>query len=215
MVETIWGVSGSGNYNALLAELKHQFSHQFMADAQFTWAKSMDTSSAPYFEQTYPYNLDLNYGRSDYNVGKAFKLFGMWQPVFFHGSKNWVEKIAGGWSLSGIFNIHSGFPWSPVVTRQRPPDSGGSLYCEHAVTRLFSLLHTWAVPAPARATIASRLSASNLPGRNFPTAGPRISPCPLTPPIPEIPPQLSAMHFLNLPVFAAIRSTVRDTKTSI
>src|SRR6266478_3512527 len=24
-----WGVSGSGNYNALLAELKHQFSHQF------------------------------------------------------------------------------------------------------------------------------------------------------------------------------------------
>ncbi len=24
-----WGVSGSGNYNAMLADLKHQFSHQF------------------------------------------------------------------------------------------------------------------------------------------------------------------------------------------
>lgn len=35
-----------------------------------------------------------------------------------------LEKIAGGWSLSGIFNIHSGFPWSPVVSVQ-----GGSLYC--------------------------------------------------------------------------------------
>ena len=46
-----WGVSGSANYNAMLAELKHQFSRQFMADAQFTWAKSMDTSSAPYSEQ--------------------------------------------------------------------------------------------------------------------------------------------------------------------
>src|SRR6266851_4858799 len=119
-----WGVSGSGNYNALLAELKHQFSHQFMADAQFTWAKSMDTSSAPYSEQDYPYNLSLNYGRSDYNVGKAFKLFGLWQPVFFHGSNSWMEKIAGGWSLSGILNLHSGFPWTPVLGV-----NGGSLYC--------------------------------------------------------------------------------------
>jgi hypothetical protein len=120
-----WGVSGSGNYNALLAGLKHQFSRQFMADAQFTWAKSMDTSSAPYSEQDYPYNLSLNYGRADYNVGKGFKLFGMWQPVFFHGSRGWMEKIAGGWSLSGIFNIHSGFPWSPVVNF----GGSGSLYC--------------------------------------------------------------------------------------
>jgi len=120
-----WGVSGRGNYNAMLGELKHQFSHQFMADAQFTWAKSMDTSSAPYSEQDYPYNLSLNYGRSDYNVGKAFKLYGMWEPVFFHGSRGWMEKIAGGWSLSGIFNLHSGFPWSPVVNF----GGSGSLYC--------------------------------------------------------------------------------------
>jgi hypothetical protein len=34
--------------------------------------------------------------------------------VFFHGSHSWIEKIAGGWSLSGILNIHSGFPWGPI-----------------------------------------------------------------------------------------------------
>jgi hypothetical protein len=119
-----WGVLGRSNYNAMLAELKHQFSHQFMADAQFTWARSMDTSSGPYFEQDYPYNLDLNYGRSDFDVGKSFKIFGMWQPVFFHSSRGWMEKIIGGWSLSGIFDVHSGFPWSPVVSV-----NGGSLYC--------------------------------------------------------------------------------------
>jgi len=118
-----WGVNGRANYNAMLAELKHQFSHQFMTDAQFTWAKSLDTSSAPFSEQPYPFDLKLDYGRSDYNVAKAFKLYGMWQPVFFHGN-NWIEKIAGGWSLSGIFNWHSGFPWTPMVSVQ-----GGSLYC--------------------------------------------------------------------------------------
>jgi hypothetical protein len=119
-----WGVLGSGNYNAMLAELKHDFGRQFMADAQFTWAKSLDTSSAPYSEQIYPYNTHLNYGRSDYNVGKAFKIYGMWQPIFFHGNRAWVDKIAGGWSLSGILNIHSGFPWTPLVSVQN-----GSLYC--------------------------------------------------------------------------------------
>src|SRR5581483_6359139 len=49
---------------------------------------------------------------------------GLWQPVFFHGSNSWVEKIVGGWSLSGVFTTHSGFPWSPVVSV-----NGGSLYC--------------------------------------------------------------------------------------
>jgi hypothetical protein len=118
-----WGVNGRANYNALLTELKHQFSHQFMADAQYTWSRSMDTSSAPYSEQPYPYDLSLDYGRSDYNVTNAFKLYGMWQPVFFHGN-NWVEKVAGGWSLSGILNWHSGFPFSPFLSVP-----SGSLYC--------------------------------------------------------------------------------------
>ncbi|HEY4766901.1 MAG TPA: TonB-dependent receptor [Candidatus Sulfotelmatobacter sp.] len=119
-----WNVIGSGNYNAMLAELKHDFGRQFMADTQFVWAKSLDTSSAPYSEQIYPFNTHLNYGRSDYNVGKAFKLYGMWQPVFFHGNRHWIENIAGGWSLSGILNLHSGFPWTPLVSV-----ANGSLYC--------------------------------------------------------------------------------------
>lgn len=118
-----WGVSGRGNYNAMLAELKHSFSHGLQADAQFTWSKCMDTSSAPYSEQPYPYNPDLNYGRCDYNVGKSFKLFAVWQPVFFHG-QGWKEKILDGWSLSGIFNIHTGFPWTPFVNVDR-----GNTYC--------------------------------------------------------------------------------------
>jgi len=126
-----WSVLAHGNYNALLAELKHEFSHQFMADAQVTWAKSLDTASSPYSsglppfnEPIFPYNPDINYGRSDYNVAKAFKLFGMWQPVFFHGSRGWIDKIAGEWSLSGILNVHSGFPWTPVADVVN-----GSLYC--------------------------------------------------------------------------------------
>ncbi|MGC1089739.1 MAG: carboxypeptidase-like regulatory domain-containing protein [Candidatus Acidiferrum sp.] len=119
-----WGVNGRGNYNAMLAELQHRFSNEFQADTQFTWSKCMDTSSAPYSQQPYPFDTSLDYGRCDYNVGKAFKIYGVWQPVFFHGSNSWMEKVADGWSLSGIFTIHSGFPWSPMVNV-----NGGNTYC--------------------------------------------------------------------------------------
>lgn len=118
-----YGNLGHGNYNSMIAGLKHQFGRQFMADVDYTWAKSMDTSSAPYSIQDYPYDTSLSYGRSDYNVGQAFKAYGMWQPVFFHGGHQWAERLVGGWSLSGIFNLHSGFPWNPVLPIP------GSLYC--------------------------------------------------------------------------------------
>ena len=64
-------------------------------------------------QDPYPFDTHAAYGRSNYDVRNAFKLFGLWQPIFFHGSHNWAEKIIGGWSLSGIWNVHSGFPFDP------------------------------------------------------------------------------------------------------
>jgi hypothetical protein len=116
---------GTANFNAMIATLKHTFSHGFNLEGQYTWAKAMDENSGPYEEDPYPYDSHAAYGRSDYNVGSAFKIFGLWQPVIFHGEHNWAEKVVGGWSLSGIFNWHTGFPWNPlynVVT------SGGMYY---------------------------------------------------------------------------------------
>jgi hypothetical protein len=115
---------GGGSYNAMLVGLRHQMSHSFLLDGQFTWGKSMDNSSAPYSEQDYPYDPTLNWGRSDYDLNKQFKLYGLWQPVIFHNAHNWAEKIVGGWSLSGIFNWHTGFPWNPVYY------TSASLYCD-------------------------------------------------------------------------------------
>ena len=110
--------AGTGNYNAMVATLTHNFSHQFQTEVQYTWSKAMDENSGPYEEDPYPYNTHAAYGRSDYNVANAFKLFGLWQPVFFHGQHSWAEKVAGGWSFSGILNIDGGFPWNPVYSTQ-------------------------------------------------------------------------------------------------
>ncbi len=120
-----WTNGGSGNNNALLLELKHPMRHQFSADAQFMWAKSLDTDgSGPYYEDPYyPLKPGYSYGPSDFNVGKSFKLYGLWQPVIFHGKNDWREKVAGGWTLTGIWNWHTGFPYSPNFGISQ------SLYC--------------------------------------------------------------------------------------
>ncbi|HEY6491560.1 MAG TPA: carboxypeptidase regulatory-like domain-containing protein [Terracidiphilus sp.] len=116
--------TGTANYNAMIATLKHTFSHTFNVEAQYTWAKSMDENSGPYEEDPYPFDSHAAYGRSDYNVGNAFKVFGLWQPVIFHGEHNWAEKVVGGWSLSGIYNWHTGFPFNPLYNA----NTAGGLY---------------------------------------------------------------------------------------
>ena len=115
LVNTIdfWGNIGNANYNAMVATLNHNFSHTFQAAAQFTWARSMDELSGPYYRDPYPFDTNNAYGRSNYDVRDAVKIYGLWQPVFFRGNHNWIEKVAGGWSVSGIWNWHTGFPWDP------------------------------------------------------------------------------------------------------
>ena len=108
-----FGSYGNSNNNMMLAGVKHQFSQTFSVDAQYTWARSMDTNSGPYFRDPY-LNTRLTYGRSDYDIRNNFKLFGIWQPVIFRGSHNWMEKVFGGWSISSILTLHSGYGWTPV-----------------------------------------------------------------------------------------------------
>jgi hypothetical protein len=107
--------TGNSSYNALLTELQHQFAHGFQIDAQYAWAKSLDNGSkgnaGPVDYQFLP---GLNWGPSDYDVRNMWKLWGLWSPTLFHGSNAWLEKIAGGWSFSGILNWHSGFPFNPT-----------------------------------------------------------------------------------------------------
>jgi len=122
-----WFNGGMSSNNAMLIDVKHPFVHHFSAEAQFQWAKSLDTNgSGPYYEDPYtPQGVGYSYGPSEFNVGKSFKLFGVWQPVIFHGDSAWLEKIVGGWSFAPIFQFHTGFPYSPTYGIQQ------SLYCNN------------------------------------------------------------------------------------
>jgi hypothetical protein len=106
--------TGTSSFNSMLAELEHQFAHTFQIDAQYRWSRSLDNGSGPYTTPDYPYLAGYNKGPSDFNANNMIKLWGLWSPVIFHGNYGWLEKVVGGWSLSGIMNWHSGFPFTPT-----------------------------------------------------------------------------------------------------
>ncbi len=110
---TYYADDGSARFNALLLELKHAFSNSFSLDTQYRLSHTMDSGSNAYAGGFYQYNLATGFATSDYDVHHAFKMYGIYSPTIFKGSHSWMEKVAGGWSISGILNAHTGFPWSP------------------------------------------------------------------------------------------------------
>ncbi len=121
---TMYDDEGYGNYNALLASLRHRFGSSFMAESQYRWSKGLDTGSNNYSPAqhngacscdggSYQFTMNNEYAPSDFDVTHTFKLFGIWSPKLFHGEKGVWEKTLGGWSVSGIMNLHSGYPWNP------------------------------------------------------------------------------------------------------
>jgi hypothetical protein len=98
----------------LLAELHHQFARTFEIDAQYRYSKSLDDGSNNFAIDNYQFDPRFAYGPSDFDVRHMVKIYGIWSPTIFTGGHSWLEKVVGGWSFSGIFNWHTGFPWTPV-----------------------------------------------------------------------------------------------------
>jgi outer membrane receptor protein involved in Fe transport len=107
-----------GNYNALNTRAEHRFSHglQFVFDYRFS--KSMDdlSNAGPGFttNQTFPTDQRTEYGPSDYDATHFVRAFGLWDLPLYRTNHDWKGKILGGWQINGVFQFHSGFPWTPV-----------------------------------------------------------------------------------------------------
>jgi hypothetical protein len=105
----------NASYNALLAEIQHHFARQFQIDLQYRWSHTIDDGSYDNFIGQYPYGLQYMKGDADFDVRHNVKLYGVWSPRIF-GGHGWVDKILGGWQISGILSWHTGYPWTPLYT---------------------------------------------------------------------------------------------------
>jgi hypothetical protein len=171
---TSWVSEGVSNYNGLEVDLRHQLSRGFQLRGVYTWSKNLDDGSAwntsvsantPGFV-SYPGNPRVDYGLAATNIAHAVAINGTWELPIGRGrllladASPLADRLVGGWTLSSIVTLLSGFPFSPQLgynptgngdTRNpaRPdlnPDFHGSLYPK-TVTQWFNP-EAFLAPAP-------------------------------------------------------------------
>jgi hypothetical protein len=125
-----WRSIAWSNYNALQATLRHRMSHGLQFDLNYTFSKSMDISSDA--ERVGPasngsllglnnniinaWNPNAQKGVSSFDATHQLNANWIWElPVgrgkrFGHDSGRALDAAIGGWQLTGIFRVTSGFP---------------------------------------------------------------------------------------------------------
>jgi hypothetical protein len=111
---------GHSYYNAMEAQLAKRLSHGFQVQGTYTWSKSIDTSSATGAGDSFGnsisslpwFDLKLNRGLSDFNVGRTFVMNGTWELPAFKSLTGPVGWAAQGWELGLIFTASDGVPFT-------------------------------------------------------------------------------------------------------
>lgn len=100
---------GASNYNSLQATVRKQFSHGFMVQGAYTWSKNL-----------------TNLANNQANSNNAEDMWQQWGPAQFSRPQRFVanysydlpfgkhtgimEKLLGGWNLSGVTVVQGGTP---------------------------------------------------------------------------------------------------------
>jgi hypothetical protein len=126
---TSWVSQGVGMYNAFVADLKKSFSKGFQFRANYTYSKNLDDGTAwntsvsvntPAFVM-FPLKPKMDWGPAATDLRHIVAINGSWELPFgekrrfLNSSSRAVNLAAGGWTLSGILNISSGFPFTPQL----------------------------------------------------------------------------------------------------
>jgi len=136
---TSWWAGGSGNYNALVVDLRHNLAHGLQIRANYTWARNLDDGSAwntsvssntPAFVEV-PSLPHLDYGPAATDIRQDAAMNATWELPFGTGksflanASPATNRFVSGWSVATIANLLSGFPFSPQLG-YNPTGSGDS-----------------------------------------------------------------------------------------
>jgi hypothetical protein len=124
---------GNSNYSALEIKAEKRLSHGLMFLSAFTYSKSMNDQPEICCNGPWPqnsYNVASERGPSDFDQKfRWVSSFDYQLPVGkgqrYLNSSRAEDLILGGWHLGGIFTVHSGFYFSPLMGYD--PSNTGSI----------------------------------------------------------------------------------------
>jgi hypothetical protein len=119
---------GASSYNALQARLQKQFTRGWQFSSAFTWSHTLDDGTGTgnggagalgdVWQNSY--NLKAGYGNSlldqrlTFNGDMIYDLpFG--QGKMFLNQGGVLNSVLGGWRLSGLWQLHTGTPFTPTL----------------------------------------------------------------------------------------------------
>jgi outer membrane receptor protein involved in Fe transport len=112
---------GYSHYNGVVLALQRKFSAGLQGSVSYTWSHALDSVSnggiLPWslndsvLTQISPFNQEINYGNSDYDVRHSVNANYVYE-VPFKFSNGFLNQVLGGWTLSGTFFYHTGYPFS-------------------------------------------------------------------------------------------------------
>ncbi|MEO6828472.1 MAG: hypothetical protein ABI164_01585, partial [Acidobacteriaceae bacterium] len=115
------------NYNALEIQGTKRFGNGSTVLASYTWAKSQDMISGNSSSGAIanPFNLDADYGPSDFNRTHSFVVSWLYTlPLHFHNPV--ANSLLGGWTVTAIQSVQSGLPISFRAGQDVAVDGSGS-----------------------------------------------------------------------------------------
>lgn len=172
---------GGSKYQSLQANLKRRLNKGFLAGVAYTWSKSLDYGSSNGTNVPNVYDININYGPSDFDTRHVMVLNYVWDiPYATHSTNHFLRAGLGDWQLSGTIQAQSGRPLGVSLGNDRAgvgPGSGNQYYVR---TRAPNLPHAFAgntgtaqwfesavyQPAPL-GTFAPRGSRNNVYGPGF------------------------------------------------
>jgi hypothetical protein len=120
---------GHSEYNALQLSAQKRFSRRYQLQASYTLAKAMDNlqaqlnadvNNASVYPQD-PYDRDVDWARSDFDVRHVFQANFVWDLPGRSGS-----RLLDGWQFNGIVTVRSGVPFTPALGATNWSRSGNS-----------------------------------------------------------------------------------------
>jgi hypothetical protein len=133
---TVRGVmwSGGSSYHALQVGITRNMSHGLRAQGSYTFAKSIDTSSATLvgdaFANSVPslnwFDLRLGRGLSDFDIRRVLVLNSTWQVPTIKSASGPLAWAANGWELGVIYKANDGVPFTATFGSDGDPLGLGS-----------------------------------------------------------------------------------------
>ena len=112
------GPYGTAAYHSLQVGLNKRTSNGLQFQSNFTWSKTIDTSSQGSLAWTSsvadPFDLDHNRGISDLNIPLISVTNVIYQTPSLRGSNTLVKTMLGSWEVSAIYTLQSGRPFGIV-----------------------------------------------------------------------------------------------------